>query len=190
MAESTMKRNHVRARSLLRRLSALGIPQLYRDFTALHPREQKDYWEIFLRFQDGDGSDEELEYFFELVNKCPLVEGEAFRLRLQRWPLDENLEVKQGFAVMFQNFAQVNHGVAVPNRHNRLSLWYRQVAYQTFQKYGWPIGKGDCVGIQCLEYWEPADREFILELYRRAQPASNQFPPGWQSKYDSRLPFR
>jgi hypothetical protein len=185
-----MKRNHVRARSLLRRLSALGFPQLYRDFTALHPREQNDYWEIFLSLQDGEGSDKELEYFRELIKKCPLVEGEAFRFRLQRWPLDENLEVKQCFAAMFQNFAQLNHGVAVPSRHNRLSLWRRQVAYQIFQKYGWKVGNGDCAGIQLLQHWEAADREFIMELYRRAQPASDQLPPGWESKYDSRLPFR
>src|ERR1051325_9878887 len=107
-----MKRNNVRARSLLRRLSALGFPQLYRDFTALHPREQNDYWEIYVKLQDGEGSDEELEYFCQLVKKCPLVEGDAFRFKLQRCPLDENLEVKQGFAVMFQNFAQVNPGLA------------------------------------------------------------------------------
>jgi len=133
----------MRSRSLLRRLDAVRFPDSYVDFTVLHPMEQHNYWEILLAIKDRTASEFQVNYFLQMYRKCPLISKNAFLLRLRRWSLDEDLHVKREFSVMFQNFALINRCVAVPNRCNRLSLWYRQIAYRGFAENGWVIGESD-----------------------------------------------
>lgn len=180
----------MRSRSLSRRLDAVRFPKSHVDFTVLHPIEQHNYWEILLAIKDRTASEFQINYFLQMYSKCPLISNNAFLLRLRRWYLDEDLRVKRAFSVVFQNFALINGCVAVPSRCNRLSLWNRQIAYRVFGENGWVIGESDCSGIRFLEHWTSAHREFVIDLYQRAQPALGRFPPGWVSKFDPRLPFR
>ena len=175
---------------MLHRIDAIRLPKLLPDWTALNDLEQKFFWNVALAIYDGKDLRKECKQtFIKLISKCPLVEVSTYRTlrwRHRRHP-DDDETVEDAFSVMFQEFAKGTPGIAVPSISTRLSFFDRRIAYRVFQKYGWVVG--ECSGVQPLDRWRSVDRKFAIDLYQRAQPSTWDVPPGWESKFDPRVPF-
>jgi hypothetical protein len=204
--------HNMRSRELLRRLARLEPPDEEPpntvDTSGLSRVEECKLFEIWaaLRFlvtaKTIDGEElhpglgsrvdlalvttAEVQEFFALLRRCPMVDpGEAGqRERETREEKRKRLKLEAAFGGAFHDYAIQYPYIAAPNYYTELNEYRHDLGYRLFEKYGWVVGERDCSGILPLDQWAPEDRDRLIDLYQRANPAcSAAFPPGWKPKY-------